>query len=81
MFVTRKITLGVSKIACGIIESFELGNLNARRDWSHAEDMMRGIYSIMQTVVPQDYVLASGTSRSVREFAEEAFKVIGVDIT
>jgi GDPmannose 4,6-dehydratase len=58
----------------------QLGNLNAKRDWSHAKDMCEGIYLMLQQDTPKNYVLSNDTTHSVREFAELAFKEIGVEI-
>ena len=80
-FVTRKITQAVSNIAAGNIESFSLGNLNAKRDWGYSGDYVEGMWRILQQDKPGDYVLASNETHSVREFAELAFKEIGVDIS
>ncbi|KAI7763807.1 hypothetical protein LZL87_012705 [Fusarium oxysporum] len=79
-FVTRKITTQVALIACGKLEFFSLGNLDAVRDWGHAKDYMQGVYLMLQQPVGGDYVLSSGKSYSVRDFVEAAFKVIGVNI-
>ncbi|KAJ5598445.1 GDP-mannose 4-6-dehydratase [Penicillium hordei] len=79
-FVTRKITTQVALIACGLLESFELGNLNAVRDWGHAKDYMYGAHLILQQPKGGDYVLASGQAYSVRQFVEAAFGIIGVKI-
>jgi GDPmannose 4,6-dehydratase len=79
-FVTRKITTGVAQIACGGRQTIRLGNLDAERDWSHAKDFMHGVYMMMQYPKPGDYILASGIKHSVREFAEHAFKEIGVNL-
>ncbi|KAJ5205480.1 GDP-mannose 4-6-dehydratase [Penicillium cf. griseofulvum] len=79
-FVTRKIATQVALIACGLLESFELGNLNAVRDWGHAKDYMRGAHLILQQPKAGDYVLASGQAYSVRQFVEAAFQIIGVQI-
>lgn len=57
-----------------------LGNLDAQRDWGHASDYVRGIHAMLQLKVPQDFVLATGKSRTVREFVEEAFRVVSVNI-
>ncbi len=67
-------------IASGLSDSFELGNLNAVRDWGHAKDYMRGVHLILQQPEGGDYVLASGKAYSVRQFVEAAFRVIGVKI-
>ncbi|SCO82694.1 related to GDP-mannose 4,6-dehydratase [Fusarium oxysporum] len=79
-FVTRKITTQVALIACGKLDFFSLGNLDAVRDWGHAKDYMQGVYLMLQQPVGGDYVLSSGKSYSVRDFVEAAFKVIGVNI-
>jgi len=80
-FVTRKISLGVAAIANGSAVSFSLGNLNARRDWGHSSDYTEAIYRIMHHSVPDDFVISSGVSHTVREFVEEAFRVIDIEIT
>ncbi|MEM3122393.1 MAG: GDP-mannose 4,6-dehydratase [Candidatus Pacearchaeota archaeon] len=80
-FVTRKITIGVSEIAKGKRDCIYLGNLNARRDWGHAKDAVRAMWAILQAENPDDYVIATGETHSVREFVEEAFKHIGVEIS
>jgi GDPmannose 4,6-dehydratase len=72
-FVTRKITRGVAAIHLGIQDCLYLGNLDAERDWGHARDYVDGIWRILQQPEPDDYVLATGESRSVREFVEKAF--------
>lgn len=79
-FVTRKITSQVALIACGLAEGFELGNLNATRDWGHARDYMEGVYLMLQQPEGGDYILATGQASSVRQFVEAAFKVIGTKI-
>ncbi|KAM0802430.1 GDP-mannose 4,6-dehydratase-like protein [Usnea florida] len=79
-FVSRKITLGVAEIALGVAKLIELGNLDARRDWSHSRDIVRGMYLMLQAESPDDFVLSSGESHSVRDFVEEAFRIIGVNI-
>lgn len=73
-FVTRKITQGVARIFRGEANELLLGNLDAKRDWSFAGDMVRGMWLILQQANPRDYVLASGSSHSVQEFVEAAFK-------
>lgn len=79
-FVTRKITIAVAQIAHGKIASFSLGNLNAMRDWGHTRDFVRGMWLIMQNQVPEDFVLATGQTTSVRDFVRMAFAEIGVHI-
>ncbi|XP_078607775.1 GDP-mannose 4,6 dehydratase-like isoform X1 [Branchiostoma floridae x Branchiostoma japonicum] len=79
-FVTRKITRGVAKILLGQQEDIVLGNLDSQRDWGHAKDYVRAMWMIMQHEVPDDFVVATGTVHSVREFVVASFKHIGVDI-
>ena len=79
-FVTRKITRSVAKILLNELEYFELGNLDARRDWGHARDYIEAMWLMLQQSVPQDYVISTGESHSVREFVELAFKHIGREI-
>ena len=79
-FVTRKISLGVATIREGRQECVALGNLDARRDWGFAGDYMRGIWQMLQQPEAGDYVLATGESHSVREFAVEAFAAAGYEI-
>jgi GDPmannose 4,6-dehydratase len=76
-FVTRKITRGVAAIANGQQEQLFLGNLDAMRDWGHARDYVEGMWLMLQQPEPDDYVLATGESHSVREFVESAFAHIG----
>jgi GDPmannose 4,6-dehydratase len=80
-FVTRKITRAVAAIAQGRQTRLYLGNLDATRDWGHAKDYARGMWLILQQPEPDDFVLASGESHSVREFVERAFGHIGRTIT
>lgn len=79
-FVTRKITLGVAKIAKGGKYVIELGNLDAKRDWGHAKDYVEGMWLMLQHDYPSDYVLATGVAHTVREFLEMAFDYIGVKL-
>ncbi len=76
-FVTRKITRELNKILNGEIDCLTLGNLEAQRDWGHAKDYVYGMWLMLQQDLPQDYVLATNTIHSVREFVEEAFKLKG----
>ncbi len=76
-FVTRKITRAVAAIALGLQEKLFLGNLDAARDWGHARDYVEGMWLILQQAEPDDYVLATGESHTVREFVEKAFMHIG----
>ena len=80
-FVTKKITNYVGRYyKNNSIKPLELGNLNAKRDWSHAKDMCYGIFLMLQQETPKNYVLSNDTTHSVREFVELAFKEIGVEI-
>tara|TARA_Y100000356_G_scaffold19940_1_gene14175 strand:+ start:986 stop:1981 length:996 start_codon:yes stop_codon:yes gene_type:complete len=79
-FVTRKITRGLSKISAGLQDVLELGNLDAQRDWGHAKDYVRGMWMIAQHETPDDFVLATGEMRSVRQFVEEAAQYFGFNI-
>jgi GDPmannose 4,6-dehydratase len=76
-FVSRKITRAVAAIELGRQKHLYLGNLNAKRDWGHARDFVEGMWRILQQPMPDDYVLATGESHSVREFVELAFKEVG----
>jgi len=76
-FVTRKITRAVAAIKLGLQNKIHLGNLDAARDWGHARDYVEGMWRILQQDMPDDYVLATGESHSVREFVELAFTNIG----
>jgi GDPmannose 4,6-dehydratase len=80
-FVTRKITRAVARIAHGHQDRLWLGNLSAKRDWGHAEDYVEAMWRILQHDKPDDFVVATGETRSVREFVEAAFRYAGVDIT
>ena len=79
-FVTRKITRGVAAIEYGLQDVLYIGNLDAKRDWGHAKDFVRGMWLILQQPQPDDYVLATGESHSVREFIEFAFAQVGRNI-
>lgn len=79
-FVTRKITTGVAEIEAGSRQTIRLGNLDARRDWGHARDFVEGIRRIVRHPEPDDFVLATGKTHSVREFVEAAFREIDVEI-
>ena len=77
-FVTRKISRSVAEIKLGYQKSFSLGNLDAKRDWGFAGDYVEAMWLMLQQKVPDDYVIATGESHSIREFVEEAFKVTGM---
>ena len=79
-FVTRKITRAAVRIAEGIQEKTFLGNLNAKRDWGHAKDYVYGMWLMMQQEEPDDFVLATGETTSVRDFCDMAFKHAGIEI-
>jgi GDPmannose 4,6-dehydratase len=79
-FVTRKITRAVAAIERGLQDRLYLGNLNARRDWGHARDFVEGMWLMLQQPNPEDYVLATGETHSVREFVERAFACVGRSI-
>ena len=76
-FVTRKITRGVARIEVGLENTLYLGNLEAKRDWGHARDYIEGMHKILQADAPDDFVLATGETRSVREFVELSFAEVG----
>lgn len=80
-FVTRKITHSVAKIKLGLQEYFELGNLDAKRDWGFAGDYVEAMWMMLQQDKPDDFVISTGETHSVREFTEEAFKVTGMKIS
>jgi GDPmannose 4,6-dehydratase len=79
-FVTRKITRAVAAIHHGFQDKLYLGNLDAKRDWGHARDYVEGMWRILQHVTPDDFVLATGETRSVREFVERAFAEVDIGI-
>src|SRR6266516_3846233 len=79
-FVTRKISRAVAAIKLGLQNALFLGNLDAKRDWGHARDYVEGMWLITQQADPDDYVLATGETRSVRVFVEEAFAQVGKKI-
>lgn len=79
-FVTRKITRAVAKISLGLQECVELGNLDSQRDWGHAKDYVEGMWLMLQQKSPEDIVLATGETHSVRQFVQLAFQEIGKEI-
>jgi GDPmannose 4,6-dehydratase len=79
-FVTRKITMAATKIKHGLQEKLYLGNLDAKRDWGFAKDYVEAMWLILQQENPDDYVIATGETHSVREFTELAFKEVGIEI-
>ncbi|HTS44945.1 MAG TPA: GDP-mannose 4,6-dehydratase [Puia sp.] len=79
-FVTRKITRGVAKIGLGLQDKIFLGNLNAQRDWGHAKDYVEAMWLILQQPEPEDYVIATGVTTTVRDFVRMAFSEIGIEL-
>lgn len=78
-FVTRKISDGVARIKLGLANHISLGNLDAKRDWGYAPDYIEAMWLMLQQDTPDDYVIATGETRSIREFLDEAFKFVGVE--
>ena len=79
-FVTRKVTEGVARIRLGLADTIRLGNMDARRDWGHAEDYVRAMWLMLQQDAPDDYVIGTGQTRSVREMCAIAFAHAGLDM-
>lgn len=79
-FVTRKITIGVTQIAMGTEDIILLGNMDAKRDWGHAKDYVEGMWRMLQQDIPEDYVLATGITTTVRDFVKMAFRTLQIDI-
>ncbi|MBS1743711.1 MAG: GDP-mannose 4,6-dehydratase [Bacteroidetes bacterium] len=79
-FVTRKIAIGTAQVALGKLDKITLGNLDARRDWGHAKDYVEGMWMMLQQDKPDDFVLATGKTTSVRDFTKLCFAELGIDI-
>ena len=79
-FVTRKITDAVARIKHGLLDCVELGNLDAKRDWGHSKDYVKAMWLMLQQDTPDDYVIATNETRTVREFVDTAFKHVGIEI-
>lgn len=79
-FVTRKITRAVSRIALGLQPKLFLGNMNAKRDWGHARDYVEAMYLILQQEEPEDFVVATGVTTTVRDFVRMAFNEVGIEV-
>lgn len=79
-FVTKKITAAATRIKLGLQKELFLGNLDAKRDWGHSKDYMRGVWLMLQQDCPDDYVLATGSTTTIREFCKLAFKEVGIDL-
>jgi GDPmannose 4,6-dehydratase len=78
--VTRKISVGVSKIMLGLQDKLLMGNLDSKRDWGYAPEYVEGMWRILQAPVAEDFVLATNETHTVREFIEESFGVLGEEI-
>ena len=79
-FVTRKITNTAAKISLGLVDHLELGNLSSKRDWGHSKDYVRAMWLMLQHDTPDDYVVATNETRTVREFCDVAFKELGMEL-
>jgi GDPmannose 4,6-dehydratase len=79
-FVTRKITRGVAKMSLGMQDKLYMGNLDAKRDWGHAKDYVEAMWLILQQDKPEDYVIATGITTTVRDFIRMAFNEVGVEL-
>jgi len=79
-FVTRKITMAVAKISLGLQDKLYLGNLDAKRDWGHAKDYVDAMWRMLQQDTPEDLVIATGESNTVRDFVNWSFEEVGVEI-
>ena len=79
-FVTRKITRDLARVSLGLLKTLRLGNLDAKRDWGHAKDYIKGMWLMLQQDLPEDFVLATEETHSVREFIEICFQLRGFDI-
>ncbi len=79
-FVTRKITRAAARISLGVQEKLYLGNLDSKRDWGHASDYVEGMWRILQHDIPDDFVLATGTTTSIRDFTTQAFSEAGISL-
>ena len=79
-FVTRKITDAVARIKLGVLDHVELGNMDSKRDWGHSKDYVRAMWLMLQQDAPDDYVIATNETRTVREFVETAFSHVGITV-
>lgn len=79
-FVTRKITRATCRITLGLQETFYLGNLNSKRDWGHAKDYVRAMWSILQQDKPEDFVIATGVTTTIRDFVRMSFAELGIEL-
>ena len=78
--MTRKITRATARIALGLQDKIYLGNLDAKRDWGHAKDYVRMMWMILQAEQPEDWVIATGKTTTVREFVRMAFTEVGIEL-
>lgn len=79
-FVTRKITLAAGRIACGLQDKLQLGNMDSLRDWGYAKDYVECMWLILQQEQPDDFVIATGEQHTVRDFTEKAFQAVGITL-
>lgn len=79
-FVTRKVTRGVAQLALGLTDKLYMGNIDAKRDWGHAKDYVDAMWRILQQDTPEDFVIATGVTTSVRDFIRMAFEQVGVEV-
>lgn len=79
-FVTRKITRAVAQMALGMQDKLYIGNMDAKRDWGHAKDYVEAMWRILQQDTPEDYVIATGVTTSVRDFIRMSFEIVGVEL-
>jgi GDPmannose 4,6-dehydratase len=79
-FVTRKITRGIVQLALGLTDTLYMGNIDSKRDWGHAKDYVEAMWLMLQQDKPEDYVIATGVTTSVREFIQVAFREVGVEL-
>src|SRR5439155_18869316 len=79
-FVTRKITRALARIALGLQDCVYMGNIDAKRDWGHAKDYVEAMWLMLQQDIPEDYVIATGTTTSVRDFMIMSFREVGIEI-
>ena len=80
-FVTRKITRAASRIAMGLQDTCYLGNLDAKRDWGHAKDYVKAMWLMLQQEIPEDYVIASGVTTTVRDFVTKSFARLNIELS
>lgn len=79
-FVTRKITLAAGRIACGLQDKLQLGNMDSLRDWGYAKDYVECMWLMLQHEKPEDFVIATGVQHTVRDFTEKAFRAVGIEL-